>query len=169
MLLVSLIFDFNKLLSFPSHRRDTNSLLKSPIRDTKSKVGIFSLVENQSTYPFLVLRIQTRHNPFEGTKEVCEQKITAWHRHVRWFSTNEKIPTLQGIRMKKRRNWCLLPRRGKGAKGYFFKGAKGYHDYYLSAYYKKLFCSKVMGMEGLEPSTLRLSGVYSEPLSYMPL
>ena len=26
-----------------------------------------------------------------------------------------------------------------------------------------------MGMEGLEPSTLRLSGVYSKPLSYMPL
>ena len=26
-----------------------------------------------------------------------------------------------------------------------------------------------MGVEGLEPSTLRLSGVYSKPLSYMPL
>ena len=26
-----------------------------------------------------------------------------------------------------------------------------------------------MGVEGLEPSTLRLSGVYSSPLSYMPL
>ena len=25
-----------------------------------------------------------------------------------------------------------------------------------------------MGMEGLEPSALRLSGVYSKPLSYMP-
>ena len=25
-----------------------------------------------------------------------------------------------------------------------------------------------MGVEGLEPSTLRLSGVYSKPLSYMP-
>ncbi len=31
------------------------------------------------------------------------------------------------------------------------------------------FFIKVMGVEGLEPSTLRLSGVYSKPLSYMPL
>ena len=27
----------------------------------------------------------------------------------------------------------------------------------------------VVGLEGLEPSTLRLSGVYSKPLSYKPL
>lgn len=27
---------------------------------------------------------------------------------------------------------------------------------------------RIMGVEGLEPSTLRLSGVYSKPLSYMP-
>ena len=33
----------------------------------------------------------------------------------------------------------------------------------------KIFFIKVMGVEGLEPSTLRLSGVYSKPLSYMPL
>ena len=26
-----------------------------------------------------------------------------------------------------------------------------------------------VGVEGLEPSTLRLSGVYSKPLSYMPV
>lgn len=26
-----------------------------------------------------------------------------------------------------------------------------------------------MGLEGFEPSTLRLSGVYSKPLSYKPL
>ena len=42
------------------------------------------------------------------------------------------------------------------------------HDCYLSGDYKRFF-SKVMGVEGLEPSTLRLSGVYSKPLSYMPL
>jgi len=41
-----------------------------------------SLVKNQSTYLFFVLRIQTKENPFEGTKEVCEAFIPCKNQRI---------------------------------------------------------------------------------------